>query len=471
MKKKLLDDRKFYKSVITLVIPIMLQNGITNFVSLLDNIMVGRIGTEQMSGVSIVNQLIFVFNLFIFGGISGASIFGAQFYGQKNFKGLRDTFRFKIATCILILLCGIGVFTYAGRNLILLYLHESASGGNLTATLSYAERYMAIMLIGLVPFIIEQCYASTLRETGQTLVPMNAGIVAVFVNLVLNYILIFGKFGFPALGVAGAAYATVISRFVEAGIILTWTHMHAERNQFIIGAYRNIAIPPRLAKKIIIMGVPLLINEGLWASGVAAQTQCYSFRGLSVIAGLNISSTISNVFSIVFIALGSAISIIVGQLLGAGKLKEAKETASKIIKFSVLCCILLGILMAGTSTLFPKIYNTSEDVRYLAGWFIGITALLMPLQAFLNATYFTIRSGGKTLITFLFDSVFLWTIAVPAAFILTHYTDLHILLVFLLCQLLDIIKATVGFIIMKSGIWIKNIVCEEKEPEKVDVLL
>jgi len=204
----------------------MVQNGITNFVSLLDNIMVGQVGTNQMSGVAIANQLIFVYNLCIFGGMSGAGIFGAQFFGQGNNDGLRYVFRFKLVTGFIITALGAVVFSMYGEPLIALYLDEGNSALANAETLQYAMEYLQIMLVGFLPFVAVQIYASTLREVSEAVLPMIAGIVAVFVNLVLNYILILGNFGAPALGVVGAAIATVTSRFVECFIVVLWTHRH-----------------------------------------------------------------------------------------------------------------------------------------------------------------------------------------------------------------------------------------------------
>lgn len=465
--KKLIGNKKFYKMIIAIAIPIMIQNGITNFVGMLDNIMVGRIGTEQMSGVAIVNQLIFVFNICIFGAISGAGIFGAQFFGQKNHEGVRHTFRFKIVMCGVIVAIGYIVFLLLDRELINLYLKGQGNSRDIELTLNYARKYLRIMIIELIPFTIVQIYASTLRETGQTLLPMKAGIIAVFVNLVLNYILIYGMLGMPKLGVEGAAIATVLSRFVECTIVMVWTHKHKEWNLFIEGAYHNFKIPINLTKKILLKGTPLLVNEAMWASGMAILTQAYSIRGLAVVAGFNISSTIFNVFNIVFIAMGSAVAIVVGQLLGAGKMQEAKETAGKMIFFSVWSCIFIGAILTLFSSVFPLIYNTTDEVRYLATWFIRIQALLMPLQAFLHATYFTLRSGGKTIITFLFDSVYVWVVIIPLAFCLTRLTDLNILVIFFICQFIDIIKCIIGFILVKKGVWMQNIVEKETATLKV----
>lgn len=456
--KKLFGDKAFYKMVLGVAVPIMIQNGITNFVGLLDNIMVGRIGTEQMSGIAIVNQLLQVFNLAIFGAISGAGIFTAQFYGCRNHKGVQQTFRFKLYICVAILVLGVSVLLCRGDSLILMYLHGEGNEAALEATLGYGRQYLLVMLAGLLPFAVEEIYAGTLRECGETKLPMMAGVIAVCVNLVLNYLLIFGKFGFPELGVVGAAVATVVSRYVQAAVVIVWTHTHSARMPFIVGAYREFRIPGLLAGNILKKGTPLMVNEIMWAAGIAVLNQCYSMRGLDAVAALNISTTISNLFNVVFMAMGSAISIIVGQLLGAGKMKEAKETDTRLIAFAVMSCIVLGSIMCLLAPLFPMLYNTTDAVKELAKNLLRMAALCMPLWAFMHATYFTLRTGGKTIVTFLFDSVFLWVVTTPVAYVLSRYTDMHILYLYLSCQLLDIIKCAIGFILVKKGVWIQNIV-------------
>lgn len=462
---KLFGNKAFYKRVILLTLPIIIQNAITNFVNLLDNIMVGRVGTEAMSGVAIVNQLAFVFSLLVFGAVSAAGIFGAQYFGQRNHEGVRYAFRFKLISTMVIAIIAMLLFVFAGEQLIVLYLHEDGgAGGDLALTLEYAKEYMLIMLIQMIPFAIIQAYSGTLRETGETFVPMLAGIVAVIVNLVFNYLLIFGKFGFPELGVAGAAIATVLSRFVELGIVVAWTHYKKERNIFIQGAYKSLYIPGTLVKSIFIKGTPLIANEGFWAAGMAVLNQCYSVRGLSVVGATNISSTIVNLFNVVFIALGSTVSIIVGQHLGADEKEEAKIAAYRLITFSVLSCIVMGSVLAACSSLFPQIYNTTDEIKALAAKFILISAVFMPMHAFLHASYFTLRSGGKTVITFLFDSVYIWVASIPLAFCLTRFTSLTIVPIFFFCSLIDAIKCVIGFILVKKGVWIQNITTSlEKE--------
>ena len=187
-------------------------------------------------------------------------------------------------------------------------------------------------------------------------------------------------------------------------------------------------------------------------------TQCYSVRGLNVVAGLNISNTINNVFNIVFIALGDSVAIVVGQLLGAGKMKEARDTDNKMIAFSVFCCTCVAAVMFVMAPLFPRLYNTNTEARTLAKYFIMLTAFFMPQNAFLHATYFTLRSGGKTVVTFLFDSVFTWVIVVPAAYLLAHFTGLGIVSIYFLVQGTELIKVIIGYLMVKSNVWVVQMV-------------
>lgn len=457
-KKKFIGDRAFYSMVLALAVPVMIQNGITNFVGLLDNIMVGQVGTEQMSGVAIANQLVFVFNLCIFGGVSGAGIFGAQFFGKGDSDGVRDILRIKLWLALVLSVAAGVVFTFWSEPLISLFLHEGSESGDLAATLLYGKQYLSLMRLLLVPFALVQAYASTLRETGETKLPMQAGVVAVLVNLVFNYLLIYGKLGFPVLGVQGAAIATILSRIVEAAIVIAWTHRNRERNPFAVGLYRTLRVPSALLGQVAVKGSPLLVNEALWSMAMTTLAQCYSLRGLAVVAAVNITSTITNLFNIVFMSLGSSIGIIVGNLLGAGRMREARDADNKLIAFSVASCLLVGAIMAVVAPLFPRLYNTTAEVRRLAGGMILISAAIMPFHAFTHATYFTLRSGGKTFVTFLFDSVFVWAVNVPIAFVLSRFTGLPILPLFAVCQSIEILKSFIGYFFVRSDVWMQNIV-------------
>ncbi len=462
IRRKFIGDRNFYKMILGVTVPIMIQNGISNFVNLLDNIMVGRVGTEQMSGVSIVNQLIFIYFLCVFGGMGGIGIFTAQYYGNNDQEGVRATFRAKVWLGVILTAIAFAVLKIFGPQLIGLFLNEGSETGDLMATLRYAEGYMQIIFISFPAFIVLQIYASTIRACGETVLPMKAGIAAVLTNLVLNYLLIYGvNIGgrqiIPALGVNGAAIATVVSRYVEMSIIVIWAHTHKEKAPYISGVYRTLRVRGAQLKQFIIKGSPLLVNEALWSIGMSFLVQSYSTRGLDVIAAFNISNTISNMFSIVFFSMGDAVSIVVGQLLGANKLEEAKDTDRKIIAFAVFFSIITAALMASVSGLFPRLYNTTEEVRSLASILMICYAIFSPMMAFCHCTYFTLRSGGKTIITFLFDSAFTWVVSVPIAFVLSRFTELPVVAIYCFVTAADIIKCVLGFVLVKKGVWINNL--------------
>lgn len=452
-------EKEIYGRALRLAIPMMIQNGVTNMVGLVDNIMVGSLGTEAISAVSIVGQLIFVFNLAIFGGLSGPGIYGAQYFGQGNAEGFKNTFRIKHWICGICLLLGLLVFIFGGEWLITMYLHGESENINPALTLDYAKSYLHIMLIGLPPFVITQIYAGSLRETGESVKPMIAGISSVVIDIIFNYFLIYGKFGFPQLGVEGAAIATVLARFVEAGVVIIWTQAQIKtKHTFLIGAYKTLRVPRDTAAKIIKKGLPIFFNEFLWAGGIAALTQCYSIKGLEIIAGLNISNSICNLLNVVFIALGNAVGIIIGQFLGAGEYDTARKSSFKLMWFTGIVSGMLTVILVALSGVFPLFYDTTQQVRDYGQWFIIITALFFPVQGFLNALYFTLRSGGKTFVTFLFDSVYTWVVPLPIALILCNFTHLPILAVYAIVQTADFIKLIVGYVLIKKGVWISNLV-------------
>ena len=453
-------EKNFIEHTMLIALPIMLQNGITNFVNMLDNIMVGRIGTDPMTGVSVVNSLLFVWNLCVFGGLSGIGIFTAQYCGKEDDEGVRRTFRLQIILAFLLVAAGIAVFMNFGRPLVSLYLHEDGGGGSAEATMSAAMQYLAVMCIGFLPFAITQAYDTTIRSYGETVAPMAASFISVGGNLVGNYILIFGKLGAPALGVVGAAMATVIARFVELGYIVVWAHTHVVRVPFVVGALRSMYVPAELTVSCIRKGLPLLLNEALWSGGIATLTQCYSVRGLSVVSSLNISHTLANVFNVAFIAMGSATAIIIGQKLGEwgeSRSDDLIEEAWKLTLFSVFLCMISSLIMVSLSIVCPRIYNTSGEIRALATRLICVTACIMPIQAFNNASYFIIRSGGKTWITFLFDSFFCWVVSIPLAFFLAHYTQLPIVPMYALVSGSELLKVGIGLTLVNRGVWIRDI--------------
>ena len=460
LRRNMIGDRAFYNRVVTIALPIIIQNTISNVVSLLDNVMVGRVGTLEMSAVSIVNQLLFVFYLCIFGGLAGAGIFSTQYAGARDDQGVRYCFRVKWMIATAMLVCAFAVFLLIPDKLIGLYLAEGTAQQDWNSTLGFGLDYLHAMLWGLLPFAVAQIYASTLREVGETRVPMLASISAILINLIFNYLLIFGKFGFPKLGVTGAAIATVLSRYIEMLIIVIYTHVRRALFPFIRSAYASIYVPLKLLKDIFKRGMPLLVNEFFWSSGMAVLLQCYSVRGLDVVAACNIASTVSNLFKVVFLSMGDAVAIMVGQALGANRIEEAKSTAWKLMTASVASNLIMGTTLLALSPVIPQIYNTEPHVRHMAMQMLWVVAAVMPLYSIAHCCYFTLRSGGRTVITFIFDSGLTWGICVPFAYLLANMTAMPIVPLYLAVQSLELIKVVIGMYLVYKGVWVNNIVSE-----------
>ena len=458
MFRSLIGTRKFYRSVLTLLIPIVVQQFITNFVSLLDNVMVGRLGREAISAASIANSVLMVFMLSVFGGISGISIFGAQFYGKGDMDGMRHTFRLKIMFSVLVSAAAIAVYLLFGEGFIQSFLQGESNGGDLALTLEGSVGYLRVMLVGLLPFAVVQVYASTLRESGETVAPMIAGICAILTNLFLNWVLIFGHLGAPALGVRGAAIATVISRYVELLVVVVHAHRHTDKYPFMSGVYSSLHVPRALIRRVLPTASPLMVNEILWSLGITFINRFYSTRGLNAVTALNINGTAWNLFCVIMFAMGSAVSIMVGQRLGAGEIEKARDVDRKLIFLTVAMHVVIGALMIAASPFIPLLYEVGEDVRALTSRLLVIAGLALPIHSFAHVTYFTIRSGGQTMITFLFDAVYTWVVTVLLAWALCTYTDWPVEKIYFCVQFIDVIKLVIGLIMLRSDFWAKNVV-------------
>lgn len=457
--KKLIGSKQFYKMLLVIVVPIILQQFITQFVSLLDNLMIGQIGDSEMTGVSLGNQLLFVYNLGVFGSLAGASIFASQYFGSGNKKGYQEAVRFKWL---------MGIILFVISTIIFIFLHEPLLKAFITANdtdntnpeivYNSGRTYLMIMLIGNLPFVIKEIYAGSLREMKETFFPMLSGVVAIVVNLVFNYLLIFGHFGLPEMGVAGAAIATVLSRFVEMILVIVYTHLKKDKFSYFVGIYKRVLVKMSSVKTFLPRSILLLTNEIFWSVGLTLILQSYSIRGLDIVASFNICNTVTNVFITIGTSLGNATAIILGNMLGANKIEEAKDSSMYILGFAVFITIIFGVIMAISAYIVPNIYNASSTIKDLAKDLILIGAVTLPIQAFNCCCYFTLRAGGKVFLTMLFDCFFVCLIRLPVVYIIARFTTLDIRIVYFISYALEFAKTIAGYILVKKGIWLKHIV-------------
>ena len=459
--KKYFGDKSFYKKVILIALPIMLQQGITQFVSLLDNVMIGNFSDTAMAGVSVVNQIIFVFNFVIIGALAAVGIYIAQYFGANDQHNQMLCFRLKFWVGLIILLLMILIILIFGDYLINAFLTNPSSQEEKLAIETSAKDYLFIISFTFLPYTISQIYSSTLREVGETVKPMIAGAIAVVVNGIFNMWFIYGGLGVPAMGASGAAIATLIARIVEMLFLIFFTHKHHKKFNFVEGVFKSVYVPKRIIKNVLIKGTPLIFNELLWSLGTTLLLRIYSNRGTDILKAFSISSTTTNLFYIIFGAMASAISIMVGQSLGAGNLEEAVDNDRKLIMFSVIVCFIFGIILACIAPIIPMLYkDTSQDVRKLATSLMFVIAGCMIIFSFNTSCFYTLRAGGVTFVTFLFDSLFVWVVSLPLALVLVKLTDASIVLVYFVVQITEIIKSVIGYLLIKSKIWVKNLVVE-----------
>jgi Na+-driven multidrug efflux pump len=238
---------------------------------------------------------------------------------------------------------------------------------------------------------------------------------------------------------------------------LVYTHTQKKKCPFAVGVFRNFKIPAPLIRQIAVKGAPILANELFWSLSVTICNQCYSTRGLDVVAAMNISFTLQNLLSVAYFALSSSIAIIVGNLLGAGKLDEAKSEDRKLLAFAMLVgCMMMGVQFA-VSDIFPLLYETSAEVRELSGYILRCFALTMPAAALATSTYYTIRSGGRVFITMLFDSVYAWVIVMPVVFIIAYLTNIPFALFLPIVLVIENLKLVPGLILVHKGIWVRQL--------------
>ncbi len=454
-------DRAFYRGVLSIVTPILSQNLVANAVFLLNNVMVGRLGTLQISAVGIVNQLLFIFNLCVMAVLSSAGIFATQYGGAKNEAGVRQCFRVKILMASALSAIFISIFWIAPQRFIAPFLEDAESAAARAETMRYALSYMRGMLPGLFAFSISQAYAGALREQGETRLAMVASFITVFVNLCLNYLFIYGRMGFPQIGVLGAALATTISRIVELGVLGIAAHRRKDRYRFLIGAYDNMHVNGLLWRSIAIRGFPLLANEFLWSTGIAMILKCYSTRGIAAVAACNIASNVNNLFAVVYIAMGNAVAIMVGQALGANDIDKARALVWKLMATMFLATLATCGIMLLSAPKILGIYEAEHEVKETASAILRILALCMPLFSISHCCFFTLQSGGRTDITFLFDCVSTLVLNLGCAWIIARFTNLPIVPMYACIEGVGQLKDILGVTLVKKGIWAKHIVASD----------
>ena len=446
--KQWLGDAAFYQRLFALSLPLVLQQLITASIQIVDNVMVGQLGETAIGAVGVVNQLFFVVIISSFGVMSGSTIYMAQYFGAKNKDKLQQTFHFTILAALAVGVVAFVLFSVADDVLIGIFTQS-------VETTALAKDYISIIRFGLFAFAVSIAISSSLRVVGITKPILWISIITIVLNTVFNAILIFGLFGVPALGVVGAAIATLIARVIEA--LLSLWYLMKRQTIFKLDLRKLLQIEFSVAKAVVIIGLPLLLNEFFWSMGQTTFLYAYSTRGDSALAAMNVTNTISQITFVMFQAIGTAAAVFVGNKLGENSLEEAELNAKRLIFIATALAVIVGVIQFGLSFFVLDLYSVSEVTRQSAEFNIRVNSLFVPLYTMNVTIFFIIRSGGDTLSTFLMDSGFMWVVAVPVALALAFFTTLPITIMFLLIQGTEFLKVAFAFNRFFQRRWIKNL--------------
>jgi len=439
----LFGHRDFYKKVFKITFPIMIQQLLVNLVSLADNLMVGNLNDDVISGVYIANKITFVVILALFGAMEGASVFFAQFFGNDDIDHQKQCFNFKVyADIVISLLCSF-IFLFFGKQIALAFVNDTRA--------SIAYDYMKIIAFSFPIFGVTQALSTSYRESHQAKVPMFSSLLSLITNIGLNALFIFGL----NMGAQGAAIATLIARLTE--LIFMVSYSIIKKPSFINNILENPKIEGFLFKEILIRSVPLFLNEILWSVGQTMLVFAFSRVIDYATDSLSIATTLHDFCYLATIALGNGVAVIMGNTLGENNILEAKKQVGYFNTLTVIISTIFGGLLIIVSHLLTNFYNVSQEAKNLSILMCYANAVLFPIMSLNTSIFFMIRSGGLTKVVMIFDSVFVWLIEVPIALFLSYKTNISLENQFFLVYSTEIIKLVAGAFILKKGIWIKNL--------------
>ncbi len=447
--KQTIKDKALIKACLVVAVPLMFQQLIVAGVNLVDNLMVGKLGDIAVSGVSSANRYYNIAQFAINAIIVSCIIFLSQYNGANDEKHMKQAYRFSVVSSYFLIFLFFLPAYFCPEKIIAFIINDPE-------IIKCGSEYLKLACFSYIPLGLSLPIANAMRSTGETRLPLLISIMSIIINATFDYALIFGKFGFNAYGVKGAAAATILARLCEALAYLIFLHKYPFA--FKTKTKDIFKFESSLAKQIIIKAIPLMINETMWQIGMATLIKGYSSRGALVNTAYSISATIADLFFILFAGMATATTVLVGTPLGANKLKEAKDNGYKLICFSMMLSIVFALAMSLSSLLVPVLYgNVSAYSISLAQSFLKVMSLFFILYMFNTQCFFTLRTGGDTKNTMFMDSCFMWAFNIPLVLILAYKTNIPILYVYIIGQSTDAIKAIIAYRMVRKEKWVNNL--------------
>lgn len=445
--KKYFGNKAFYKATLAIALPIMAQQFVTSFVNLIDNIMIGSVGSLALTSVTVANRVYLIFNSTMFGICGAAGIFIAQYYGAKDHQKCQKILNINLVCGFFIACLFIVALITMPRQLMEIFTSNPQ-------VIEESLRYIQFAILTYIPFAFSFSVMMALRAVGINKIQLLVGSITVAINTSLNYIFIFGHFGFPELGVQGAAIATAIARTIEMFIYMLILVRH--KHMFYLSFFEFIHLDIDLIRSMIRKAIPLTINEIFFSLGLAMIFLSYMRCDESLIAAISVVDTVMQIAFIIFGGLSSAVSIFIGKRLGANEIEEAKDNAYKLLTFGVLVGIVIGIIFILVAPLIASFYNVEDIIKQTIVTLLTIKSFLLPVYVYNVCVFFTLRAGGDTFSTMLMDSGFLWCAGVLLSTVISMFFDVPLVTLFTIVEACDLLKLFVATYFFKKGKWAKN---------------
>lgn len=455
--KTLVQDKRFIRRTIAITIPIALQNLLNNFLNLIDTLMIGKIDQTSVAAVGLANKVFFVFILLIFGICSGSGILASQYWGKREVYNLKRVLYIAIIIGIAASFIFVIPAFFFPEQVMRIFTPDDAM-------IKIGAIYLAIVAISYPLTAISNAYMSVLRSMNSVMPSVIITTIAIGVNVVFNYLLIFGNFGFPELGVAGGAIATVLARLIECIAIVTYVYTRkagkSDIASFIKAKDKNKPIfELSFLKKYFQTSYPVILNEFIWGLGVTMYALVYGRMGEDATAAITITQTVEQLIVVLFMGMCSAAAVVLGNELGANNLDRAKQYAKNYFIVLLASSISFSVLTISFRWQIISIFNITDLVAKYISYCLIVFSLYMPIKM-LNTLIIVaiLRSGGDTKYCLLLDISSVWGIGIPMAVIGGLLFKFPIYIVYAMILAEEVYKYIMSYIRYKKGIWLRNIV-------------
>ena len=454
MITKFLGDKPFWRVTLRLGFPIAVQNMLTSSFAIVDTLMVSRLGSVALSSVGMAGQWSWFMSIISFGICSGMSVFASQYWGIGNHKAMRRVLGISLL-CIAVLSAVFFFPAFLAPERVISIFNSDAE------VIASGSRYMKIACFSYPAVVLSVILSGFLRNIEKVRIPMYVSMVTTVLNAVFNYGLIFGKFGLPEMGVAGAAAATCISSW--SGPVLLLAISAFQKNQLVRSPKDLVSFRPRHLLEFARRALPVVFNESLWSLGIVVLNVIYSNMGYEYYAAVTMVKTFSDLSFAFFVGLCNACIIMVGKSVGSGKIKRAVEDADRFSVVVPLVAVFVGALMVIFRSQLVSIFNLGNNISELAistalliTLFIGCELPVKMISYVQVVGIF--RSGGDTFAAMLCDVGSLWLLAIPSAILAAKVFSLPFIAVFIIAYLAEDIPKSIFCIIRHRSLkWLKPV--------------